>query len=208
MKKIITLFFIFTNIIQVNAQKNERTDHFYTMSGFGFTFPIGETNDYLSAKFSNTLGLNIALGSTGGWFLYPKINLHAFKFDQLVPENGNPYLVKSGRSTTYVANLNLGHRFTKNQFSYYGYLGLGGGIILTKRGDINQTNGHALLRNESNTIASLETGAGIEYKMGTFILFSEMSYWHGFLKIEQKDFNLVPLTVGFKTDLSKVFRKN
>ncbi len=207
MKKICTLFLLVCLFTQLRAQENTRSDIFYTMSGFGFSFPVGETGDYMGAKFSNTLGANIGLGKSGGLFIYPKVNLHSYKFNQLVTEPGNPYLVKDGRSTTYIANINLGYRTTKGKMSYYGYLGGGGGIILTQKGNVNGPNNTVTLSNKSNGLGTMELGAGIEYKLGTFILFTEGSYLHGFSKLEDKPFNAIPLTVGFKTDLSKVFMK-
>lgn len=205
MKKLIALLLFTLSFHLARAQERSRPDIIYTMSGFGFSFPVGETADYLTAKFSNTLGANIALGNIGGLFIYPKVNLHSYRFDQQIPEPGSNYLVKGGRATSYILNVNLGHRFWNGNFSYYGYVGAGGGFVLTHKGLLNNNN--IELTNKTNSLATMELGAGMEYKLGSFLLFSEASYLRGFSKLEDRTFAVIPLTVGFKTDLSKLFVK-
>ena len=79
MKQKIAITIIFGCILFLDtetfAQDNiTRSDKLFSMSGFGFAFPIGETSDYLTPKFSTSLGVNLGLGDKG-LFLYPK-----FKF--------------------------------------------------------------------------------------------------------------------------------
>jgi hypothetical protein len=62
-----------------------RIDKFYTMSGFGFSFPVGGSANFMRPKFSTTVGANIGLGN-GRLFLYPKISLHVFGYDNALTE--------------------------------------------------------------------------------------------------------------------------
>ena len=95
-----------------------RTDKLYTMSSAGFSFPVGETADYLTPKFSTSLGLNLGLGN-GGLFLYPQVSLHAYGFQELTPDAGYTYSLKKGRATTYLLNVALGYRWMAGKFAYY-----------------------------------------------------------------------------------------
>ncbi|RZL17341.1 MAG: hypothetical protein EOO89_08380 [Pedobacter sp.] len=206
MKKYLLLLIAFTTYFTANAQTEPRRDGFYTMSGIGFVFPVGETSDYLKPKFSSTLGANIAVGN-GGLFIYPKVNLFSYAFDQLVLEPGNNFLVKDGRATTYILNLNIGYRGNSGDMSYYGFVGGGGGIVLTQLGEVDPVTSQVTLSNKTNGTATMEVGGGLEYRLGTFILFTEVSYLHGFKEIQNRSFSSIPVSVGFKTDLSKLFRK-
>ena len=188
-------------------EKAYRADKMYFRSGFGFTFPVGDSNDYLSTKFSTSLGLTIALGK-GPLFLYPKLNLHAFGFDQMISEPEYPDLGKNGRATTYLLNMALGYRETADKFGFYGYLGGGGGMILTPRVKISDNSGIATLTNKASGMPIAEIGGGIDYSLGTAaLLFFEASYLRGFTKLQNRNFQSVPLNVGVKTNISRLFFK-
>ena len=196
-------------ILSINlfAQYNvERADKLYTMSSVGFSFPVGETADYLKPKFSSTLGLNLGIGN-GGLFLYPKVSLHAYSYNELSTLPGYNFALQKGRATTYLLNVALGYRKTVGKLSYYGFAGGGGGVILTPRIEVNNLNQQATLSNKNNGMAILETGAGLEYNIGGAVLFAEASYMHGFSKIQNRSYNVAPLTVGLKPNLSKLLRK-
>jgi len=207
-----TLLMLFLTISQSasaqDAGKNssQRTDKLYTMSGLGMSFPIGETNDYFKPKISTTVGINLGLGN-GGLFLYPKVSLHAYKFDEQVTDPGYQTAIKSGRSTTYLLNLGLGYRKMLNKFSYYGFAGLGGGIILTPRVTHDNNAGTATLDNKSNNLFMAEAGLGIEYNIGGASLFVESGYMRGFKDIQSRNFSSVPISLGIKPNLSKIFNK-
>jgi hypothetical protein len=189
--------------IYAQADVAGRTDKLYTSSGFGFSIPVGQTADYFAPKFSTTVGLNIGLGE-GGLFLYPKVSLHAYKYDQARLDPGQTTLLNDGRATTYLLNMALGYRKMHGNFAYYGFLGGGGGFILTPRIDLTNANTEGTQRNESIGMAMLETGLGIEYNLGKVNIFMESSFMHGFNKIHDLRFQSVPLSIGIKPNLSSI----
>lgn len=211
MKKYSLLLFTFASLMICNnylkAQNNTaRTDKLYSMSGVGFALPVGETADYLKPKFSTSLGINLGLGN-GGLFLYPKVSLHAYEFNELTPDVGYNYALQKGRATTYLLNMALGYRKITGKFAIYGFAGAGGGFILTPRVNVNAGNMTAELANKSNAMGMIEAGAGTEYNIGGAALFIEASYMHGFNDIQHRNFSSVPITIGIKPNLSKLLGK-
>lgn len=201
---LITLASLFTlQIPSVLLAQNSRTDKLYSSSGVGFSLPIGNTNEYLQPKFSTTLGLNIGLGNEG-LFLYPKLSLHAYRFDQQTLEADLGTLINNGRVTTYLLNVGLGYRKIIGKFGLYGFLGGGGGFVLTPVVELTPSNSMATFTNKSNTMTMLETGAGIEYNIGKVSLFLEGTFMRGFNKIQERRFQSVPLTIGLKPNLSSL----
>ncbi|MFA6277182.1 MAG: hypothetical protein WC622_10565 [Pedobacter sp.] len=209
MKKYYTLLFlsILFTTIKIKAQETAtRSDKLYTMSGIGFAFPVGETSDYLKPKFSTSLGLNLGLGNRG-LFFYPKVSLHAFTFNEIIPDAGYNHAIQKGRATTYLLNVTLGYRKMTGKFAFYGFAGGGGGFILTPRITVNTSNLQAELDNKTNGIGTIEGGAGTEYNIGGAALFVEASYMHGFSEIQNRSYNVAPITFGIKPNLSKLFKK-
>lgn len=190
---------------KAQAQTN-RPDKLYSMSGIGFSFPMGETSDYFKPKFSTSLGINLGLGNSG-LFLYPKASLHAFTFNQITPDPGFAYTVQKGRSTTYLLNVALGYRKIVNKWAFYGFAGAGGGFILTPQAGVNTTTMQVNMDNRSNALGIAEGGGGIEYNLGGANLFVEASYMYGFKKIQDRTFNTVPISIGIKPNLSKLLNK-
>lgn len=191
--------------IVAKAQHTPRPDKLYSMSGIGFSFPVGSSNDYLKPKFSTSLGLNLGLGNKG-LFLYPKVSLHAYGYRELAPDAGYSYALQKARSTTYLLNVALGYRHITGKFAWYGFAGGGGGMILTPRVTVDPSTQLATLDNKTNGMAIIETGLGAEYNIGSASLFIETSYMHGFSKIQNRGFNAVPLAIGIKPNLSKLFK--
>jgi hypothetical protein len=183
-----------------------RPDKLYFRSGFGFTFPTWESNDYLSTKFSTSLGLLLALGK-GPLFLYPKLDLNAFGFDQLVTEPEHQTLGKNGRATTYLVNMALGYRKAVGKIGYYGFLGAGGGMVLTPRVDVSEDGAVATMTNKASGMPIIETGLGLDYSLGSTQLFMEAGYLLGLSHLKDKSFQAVPINVGVKTNISRVFFK-
>jgi hypothetical protein len=208
MKKHIVLLAIFgcLTISTRKAFSQDRTDKLYTMSGFGFAFPLGETADYLKPKFSTSMGLNLGLGN-GGLFLYPKVSLHAYEFNEIATDAGYNYALQKGRATTYLLNVAMGYRKITGKFAFYGFAGGGGGFILTPRVTVKPGTMQAELDNKSNGMGMIEAGAGTEYNIGGASLFIEASYMHGFNKIQNRNFTSAPITVGIKPNLSRLLNK-
>ena len=198
---------IVTATNQSKAQDNSvRQDKLYTMSGLGFSFPVGQTSDYFKPKFSTSIGINLGLGNSG-LFFYPKASLHAYSFNELTPDAGYNVALQKGRATTYLLNLALGYRKISGKFAFYGFAGGGGGIILIPRATVNAQTAQVELDNKSNGMGMIEAGAGTEYNIGGAALFIEASYMNGFSKIQNRNFMAVPLSIGIKPNLSKLFNK-
>jgi len=198
---------VLTVALSMNAKaQSGRPDKLYSMSGIGFALPVGETADYLKAKFSTSLGLNLGLGD-GGLFLYPKVSLHAFQFNQLTPDAGYNYTLQKGRATTYLLNVALGYRKIVDKWAFYGFAGGGGGFILTPQAGVNSQTLQVTMDNKTNGTGIIEAGGGIEYNIGGANLFAEVSYMYGFGKIQNRAFNTVPISIGIKPNLSKLLSK-
>ena len=197
---------LFSTALKVNAQETTRPDKLYSMSGFGLALPVGEASEYLKPKFSTSLGLNLGLGE-GGLFLYPKVSLHSYSFNEIDRDPGYNYALQKGKATTYLLNVALGYRKISGKFAFYGFAGGGGGLILTPRVTVDPSTLTAELDNKSNGMGMIEAGGGTEYNLGGASLFAEVSYMHGFSKIQNRNFAAVPLTIGIKPNLSKLLKK-
>jgi len=206
-RKLLCLLIIAGALARFDAHaQSSRKDKLYSMSGIGFAFPMGETADYFKPKFSTSLGANLAVGN-GGLFVYPKVSLHAYTFNQITPDAGYSYTIQKGRSTTYLLNIALGYRKIIEKWAFYGFAGAGGGFILTPQAAVNPNTLQVNMDNKTNSLGIAEGGAGIEYNIGGANLFVEASYMHGFGKIQNKAFNTVPISIGIKPNLSKLLEK-
>lgn len=183
-----------------------RPDKLYTMSGFGFSYPVGESGSFMKPKFSTNIGLNLGLGNKG-LFFYPKLSLHAFGYDNNILDNKNNYFFQQGRATTYLLNVAIGYRKIVNRFGFYAFAGGGGGFVLTPRIDVNTVTNTAELNEKTNRIGIIEPGAGIEYNLGGISIFAEGSYMHGLGDVGNRPFNAIPFSFGIKPNLSKLFNK-
>lgn len=204
-KSSITSIILLLNILVVKAQ-NVRTDKLYTVSGIGTSIPIGESSDFLGPKISTTLGLNFGIGN-GSLFLYPKVSLHAFRYHGIRPDDGFNYTAQNARSTTYFLNMGLGYRKIVDKIAFYGFAGGGGGFILTPQVKVNSPASEVDFSNKANGMIMIETGAGVELNLGGLSVFTEASYMNGFRKIQDRNFTSIPITVGIKPNLSKLFNK-
>ena len=202
-----TLLLLVGSTFSLIAQEQvQRADKFYSVSGFGFAFPFGATASYLGPKFSTAVGGTLALGNSR-FFLYPKASLHAYVYNELNPDPGYKTVIRDSRATTYLANLTIGYRMVAGRYGMYGFIGPGGGLILTPRVSLDMANKVATLNNKVNGMTNLETGVGTDYSLGFTLLFIEASYMRGFNKIQNRVFQSIPVTFGMKTNLSKVFYK-
>ncbi len=198
---VLVIVFMLLQIQLTSYAQEPRTDKLYSSSGIGFSFPVGETTDYLKPKFSTTLGLNIGLGNEG-LFLYPKVSLHAYSYNQQTLAAGAGTLINKGRVTTYLLNMALGYRKMMGDFAFYGFLGGGGGFILTPELTLSPSNAVATFNNKNNSMLMLETGLGMEYRIGKVSLFLESSFMRGFNKIQERNFQSIPFSIGIKPNLS------
>ncbi|WP_113635367.1 hypothetical protein [Nubsella zeaxanthinifaciens] len=199
-----TLAVLLIAFVSVSVKAQTRPDKLYTVSGIGTSVPVGETADFFSPKISTTLGVNLGLGNKG-LFLYPKFSLHAFAYNGITPDDGLTYTAQNGRATTYLLNVALGYRKITGKFGFYGYAGAGGGFILTPKVEVNATSLQVTSSNKAHGMPMIELGTGVEYNLGGLSLFTEVSYMNGFSKIQNRNFTTMPLTVGIKPNLSRLF---
>lgn len=204
--RIYFILFVAITLLPIVLKAQARADKLYTVSGIGTSVPVGKAADVFGRKISTTLGLNYGLGQ-GGLFFYPKVSLHAFSYRAKMPDAGFTYTAQVGRATTYLLNLGLGYRKMVGKFAFYGFAGAGGGYILTPRVNVNDAALQVKLSNQSHFMPIAEGGAGIEYSLGGLAIFTEASYMNGFEKIQARNFTTVPLTIGIKPNLSKLFNK-
>ena len=206
MKKYFLITLLYVGFSQISANAQTRSDKLYTISGIGTSLPMGETQDYFGPKISTTLGLNYGVGN-GGLFVYPKVSLHAFTYNGLQPGDGLQYTAQKARASTYLLNVALGYRKIVNKLAFYAFAGGGGGFILTPNLKVNPSSSTVDFSNETNKMLMLEGGAGVEYSLGGLSLFTEVSFMNGFNKIQNRNFTTLPVTIGLKPNLSKLFKQ-
>jgi len=161
------------------------------------------TKQFLNPKFSTSLGALVFLGEKN-FFFYPKVGLNAYGYDQLDLDPGSVNRVVNSRSTTYLLSLDLGYRKAYNRFGFYGFGGAGGGIILLPK--VTKPGTEVIsMYNSSNFITLVEAGLGTDYSFGNVLLFAEASYTHGLNKLEGQRYRAVPLSLGVRTNITKIF---
>jgi len=185
--------------------KPVRKDKLYFRSGFGFSAPVAESGQFLDAKFSTSLGGLLFLGDQN-FFFYPKIGLNAYGYDQLNLDAGSANRIIHSRSTTYLLSLDLGYRKAINQFGVYGFGGAGGGIILLPKLR-TPDEGVISMYNSSNFVSLLELGIGADYSFGNVLLFAEASYTQGLNKLEEQRYQAIPISIGVRTNITRIFFK-
>ncbi len=184
-------------------ERSSRSDKVYFRSGFGLSVPVGTSREYLKPKFSTSLGGLFFLNSKNT-FLYPKIGLNAYGYDQLNVDPGTDNRIVHGRSTTYLLSMNYGYRKTIARLGFYGFAGGGGGVILVPKVSMPDTE-IVRMYNKSNLMALLEAGFGADYSFGNILLFAEGSYTHGLNNLEQQRYQAIPLSFGVRTNITKIF---
>jgi hypothetical protein len=194
----------FTHLLSSAQDRLPRNDKVFFRSGFGFSIPVAESKTYIKPKFSTSLGGMIFLGKDQ-FFLYPRLGLNAYSYNQQTGE-GMESRILNGRSTTYLLSIDLGYRKPFNRFAIYGTAGTGGGIILLPR--VSEPSGSAItMRNERNNIILLEGGIGGDYSLGNVLIFIEGTYTQALNKLAGQTYQAIPLNIGFRTNVSKVFYK-
>ena len=201
----VILITLTTILVYTTTYAQNRTDKLFTVSGIGTSMPVGSASDVFGPKISTTLGLNIGIGN-GGLFLYPKLSLHALSYRGKIAEPGFTYTAQTGRATTYLLNLGLGYRKIVGKFAFYGFAGGGGGYILTPMVRVNDAVQQVKISNKTHFMPMLEGGAGTEFNLGGLSLFAEVGYMNGFKKIQDRNFTTMPLTIGIKPNLSRLFK--
>jgi hypothetical protein len=196
---------LLTSIYCSAQNKVGRADKIYFRSGYGFSVPVAESSDYLKPKFSTSVGGMLFLGK-GGLFLYPQLGLNAYTYDETELDPGSVNKIANGRATTYLLGINLGYRTAVNRIGFYGFGGGGPGIILVPKVS-NPDMGVITMKNISNTMMVMEAGIGGDYSFGNVLIFFEGAYTRALNKLEGQSYQAIPLNIGIRTNLTKVFFK-
>jgi len=175
----------------------------FVTSGMGWGFALGETNDVLQAKFSNSLGLDISLANKH-YFVYPSIDFLTFRYNQQVQDADYPYDLDRGRSNFYILNLAGGIRKQVDKLNAYAFAGPGIGVVVEPRAAVSPTGSKVTIETASHLTPTLRSGVGADYKIGGFFLFLEMGWLHNFRQIQQRPVNVLTLFGGLKTDVTKL----
>ncbi|MGV3762458.1 hypothetical protein [Parapedobacter sp.] len=175
----------------------------FVTSGMGWGFALGETNEVLQAKFSNSLGLDISLANKR-YFAYPSIDFLTFRYNQQVSDPDYPYDLDRGRSNFYILNLAGGIRKQLDKLNAYAFAGPGIGIVVEPRAMVSPGGNQVTIETSTHLTPTLRGGVGADYKIGGFFLFIEMGWLHNFRRIQQRPVNVLSLYGGLKTDVTKL----
>ncbi|MEC3879871.1 hypothetical protein [Parapedobacter sp. 10938] len=191
-----------------NAMAQSETDSLhhrkvFVTSGMGWGFALGETNDVLQAKFSNSLGLDISLGNRH-YFVYPSIDFLTFRYNQQASDPDYPYNLDRGRSNFYILNLAGGIRKQVDKLNAYAFAGPGVGVVVEPRAVVLPDASKVTIETSAHLTPTLRSGVGADYRIGSFFLFVEMGWLHNFRRIQQRPVNVLSLYGGLKTDVTKL----
>ncbi len=191
------------NAIGQSGADSIPTNRVYVVSGIGWGFPIGETNEILDAKFSNSLGLNFPLANKH-YFLYPSLDFLSFGYNQRVHDPGYVYDLEKGRSNFYILNLAGGIRKQFDKLNIYAFAGPGAGVVVEPRADVLPNQNKVVINNVTHLTPSLRFGAGADYKIGGFLLFIEAGWLHNFRHMQDRPVHVISLYGGLKTDVTRL----
>lgn len=206
MWKYIVLTLPFFALAHARAQSGADTLHhrkIYVTSGMGWGIALGETNDVLQAKFSNSLGLDISLANRH-YFVYPSVDFLSFRYNQQVPDPAYGHDLDGGRSNFYVLNLAGGIRKQIAKLNVYAYAGPGAGVVVEPRAMVSSSPDRVTIKNIAHVTPTLRSGAGADYQLGGFFLFVELGWLHHFRNIQRRQVNILSVYGGLKTDVTKL----
>jgi len=190
----------------VTAQIDTDTLHHrkvFVTSGMGWGFALGETSEILQAKFSNSLGLDIALANRH-YFVYPSVDFLTFRYNQQVHDPEYAHDLEKGRSNFYVLNLAGGVRKQFDRLNIYAYAGPGAGVIVEPRAVVSASENRVTIENTAHITPTLRGGLGADYRIGGFFLFIETGWLHNFRHMQERRIHVVSLYGGLKTDVTRL----
>ena len=200
------LFFLPIHGLAQAATDSLHRRQVFVTSGMGWGFALGETNDVLQAKFSNSLGLDISLANPH-YFLYPSIDFLTFRYNQQVSDPDYAYDLDRGRSNFYILNLAGGVRKELGRLKAYAFAGPGIGVVTEPRAAVSSVAGKVTIETTAHLTPTLRGGMGTSYQIGGFFLFIEAGWLHNFRHIQQRPVNVLSLYGGLKTDVTKLADK-
>lgn len=178
----------------------------YIVSGsLGYGIPLGSIGDVLSARLASSWGMDISLPNRH-YALYPAIDFWTFGYNQLKKGDESAYLIENGRATYYNVNLSVGTRRQFHRLNTYITAGPTIGVFFEPRAKLMANN---IIRNDfdGKLIGGAKVGAGADYKLGSFFVYTDVGLMHAFAKIQERPFNIFSFYVGLKTDITQVADK-
>lgn len=206
MRKLYLFCFFLFSIGNGMAQSESDSLHHrkvYVTSGMGWGFALGETNEVLQAKFSNSLGLDISLANRH-YFIYPSVDFLTFRYNQQIHDPDYQYDLDRGRSNFYILNLAGGIRKQVDKLNVYAFAGPGVGVVVEPRAAVSSAANKVTIETSAYLTPTVRGGGGADYQIGGFFLFIEMGWLHNFRQMQQRPVNVLSLYGGLKTDVTKL----
>lgn len=175
----------------------------FVVSGMGWGFGLGETNEVLGAKFSSNLGLDISLRDPK-YFLYPSLDFLVFDYNQRVIDPDYAYYLERGRSNFYTLNLAGGIKRQMGIVNTYVFAGPGFGVIGEPRSAVSAAESVVRIKNTYHITPSLRAGTGANIRLGNFYLFVEGAWLHNFTRIQDRSVHVFSIYGGLKTDVTRL----
>lgn len=178
-----------------------REVHF--MSGMGWGFPLGETSEILSPKFSGNTALFIYLKNPK-YFLNPSLDVMVYGYEQLEDDPKFPSRISNGRAVAYSLNVSGGIRKKVDRFAFSILVGPGISLIAEPRAISDDAAGIISLSRKKHLSPTLKAGATVDYQIGNIYIFLETSWQNHFVGVQQRNMNQMVLMGGIKTNITKV----
>jgi|GEM_PF-6233458 len=199
------LLLLIISVSTVNAQTRPERGRVYTISSLGMGLATGDLADVMKPKVSTKLGLEISVGQRG-FFLSPTVDFLVFNYYQQERESLNISLAKKGRGTITNFALSVGNRQKAGNFYFYEFLGAGSSLRKEARFLANNESLEIEQDFEKSNSLSFRGGVGAEYMIGQFVLFTEGSVLYNKSDLQARDVKVVPLYLGFKSNISGLFK--
>jgi hypothetical protein len=199
------------NVFAVNSTAQSRKNSIergsiFTVSGIGLGITGGNTRDVITPKVSTKIGFDASIGKQG-LFIYPSVNFLIFKYSQKVSDPDYPYSISLGGRTAITSlTIPLGFRKSFGNFNISAFAGPGASLILEPRLEVDTQNQSGELSDRDKYSISLTAGIGAEYVLGQFALFAEASHLYNLADFQDRQTFIFPVFVGFKSDISNVFK--
>lgn len=178
----------------------------HVVNNVGWGVPLGATSELLTARYSSSLGLDVALVNER-YFLYPFLDFLSFRYDQQAFDPEVAYRIENGRSKLYTLNLAAGMRKRNDRWGIYGFAGPGVGLMTEPRAVVQAADDLVVLRNKQIWGPTLRGGAGADYRMGNIFIFVECGYLYQFRRVQARPVHVLSVYGGLKTNVTRVADK-
>ncbi|MGJ1412233.1 outer membrane beta-barrel protein [Sphingobacterium thalpophilum] len=207
MKRFILIFALLSSVgVSVHAQGGADTIHYrkvYYWGTTGMGFPLGETKNILSPKFSGSIGLDISLKNPM-FFVSPTLYTLSFAYKQPLADPDFAYRIEDANTNFYTVAFSGGVRKQLRRLNIYAFAGPGVGLTSEPRAQVIEPQRLVKMENKNHFNLSSKIGAGADYKFNGFFLGIELGYLHNFRKIQDTPVNIFTVMVGLKSDITQI----